>query len=162
MKFLMIFSLILVSSLLSLLMAQTPPFPSTPNLEMTPGKVCDKPTGHRYAEQVAYCERDVTYETKEMLIKRYDHELGYRIESMNRAEFKIDHFIPLCVGGSNDPQNLWPQHKSIYEVTDPVEPLVCQKMLEGKLLQVNAIELIKRAKTELETVPEVLNELKAL
>lgn len=143
-------------------MAQIPRFPSSPDLDLTPGKICDTPTTHRYAEQVAYCERDVSYETKELLIKRYDRELGYRIESMNRAEFKIDHYIPLCAGGSNDPQNLWPQHKSIYEITDPIEPLVCQKMLEGKLRQAQAINIIKKAKAELNEVPEILQELKAL
>ena len=159
MKFL---SFCVVTVFVTTLNAQGPSFPSGPNLELTPGKICDRPSGHRYAEQVAYCERDVTYETKDLLIKRYDRELGYRIQFMNRVEFKIDHFIPLCAGGSNDPKNLWPQHKSIYEITDPVEPLVCQKMLEGKLRQADAIELVKKAKTQLDEVPAILQELMVL
>lgn len=159
MKFLILFSVTLFSSLS---FAFGPNFPTTPNLNLTPGKLCDQPSGYRYPEHIAYCERNVTYDTKEILIKNYDQRLGYRIETMNRQEFKIDHFIPLCAGGSNDSVNLWPQHRSVYEVTDPVEPLLCQKMLEGKLSQADAVKLVMRAKTDLSQVPAVMQILKKL
>jgi len=81
---------------------------------------------------------------------------------MNRMDFKIDHFIPLCAGGSNDPVNLWPQHKSVYQQTDPVEPLLCQRMLEGKLSQTDAVKLIMRAKLDLNQVPVVMKILNGL
>jgi hypothetical protein len=139
-----------------------PNFPNNPNLQITPGKLCDKPTAYRYPEHIAYCDRDVSYDTKEILIKDYDQKLGYKIESMDRAEFKIDHLIPLCAGGSNDTVNLWPQHKSVYAITDPVEPLICQKMLEGKLTQANAVQLVLKAKTDLSQVPGVMNYLNGL
>jgi len=137
-------------------------FPMGPNPTMTPGKLCDRPTAYRYPEHIAYCERDVTYETKEFLIKQYDSKFGYHIQTLDRAEFKIDHFIPLCVGGSNDMVNLWPQHKSVYEITDPVEPLICQKMLEGKLSQADAVKLVIKAKTNLNSVGEVMKYLNSI
>lgn len=159
MKSFLLLSLTLFSSLT---FAYGPGFPTTPNSQLTPGKLCDQPSGYRYPEHIAYCERNVTYDTKEILIKNYDKRLGYRIETMNRLDFKIDHFIPLCAGGSNDPVNLWPQHRSVYEVTDPVEPLLCQKMLEGKLSQADAVKLIMRAKMDLSQVPIVMKTLNSL
>lgn len=159
MKILLFFSLALFSSLT---LAFGPNFPTSPNTQLTPGKLCDQPSGYRYPEHIAYCERNVDYQTKEMLIKNYDKRLGYRIETMNRLDFKIDHFIPLCAGGSNDPVNLWPQHKSVYEITDPVEPLICQRMQEGKLSQTDAVKLIMRAKLDLNQVPAVMKILNSL
>lgn len=159
MKLLLLLTLSLITATS---LAYGPNFPSSPNPVLTPGKLCDRPSGFRYPEQIAYCERDVTYETKEYLIKNYDQKLGFHIQTMNRLDFKIDHFIPLCAGGSNDPVNLWPQHKSIYEITDPVEPLLCQKMLEGKLSQADAVKLIMRAKRDLKQVPLVLKTLNSL
>lgn len=137
-------------------LASSPDFPTGPNEYLTPGKLCDKPSTHRYPQQIAYCDRDVSFATKEALIARYDRELGFHIESMDRRDFKIDHFIPLCAGGSNDSSNLWPQHKSIYEITDPVEPLICDKMASGRLKQVEAVRLITRAKMHLEEVRDIM------
>jgi hypothetical protein len=137
-------------------------FPFGPNPQLTPGKLCDRPSSYRYPEQIAYCDRDVSYDTKEILIQAYDTKLGYKIESLNRGDFKIDHYIPLCAGGSNDPSNLWPQHKSVYAITDPVEPLLCAKMAAGRLKQSDAINLIVRAKNNLSEVRIVVNILNSL
>lgn len=139
-----------------------PNFPTGPNQALTPGKLCDKPVKYRYPENIAYCDRDVSYETKEILIENYDAQLGFHIQSMNRSDFKIDHFIPLCAGGSNDSSNLWPQHKSIYQVTDPIEPLLCEKMAQGRLSQANAVQLIIKAKRDLSQAPLVLKTIRGL
>lgn len=139
-----------------------PNFPVGPNPVLTPGKLCDRPDKFRYPENIAYCARDVSYESKEILIKKYDEQLGFHIQTMDRGEFKIDHFIPLCAGGSNDAQNLWPQHRSIYQLTDPVEPLLCEKMAQGKLDQAEAVRLIALAKRDLKQVQLVLRTLRAL
>ena len=159
MKKLMLIYLVLITSTA---FGYGPDYPVGPNPQLTPGKLCNSPTTYRYAEHIAYCERDVTYETKEHLIHQYDQQLGYHIENFNRDDFKIDHYIPLCAGGSNDVSNLWPQHKSVYEITDPVEPLVCKKMAEGKLKQADAIQLIVRAKNNLNQVGDVLKILNSL
>jgi hypothetical protein len=137
-------------------------FPIGPNPQLTPGKICDRPTAFRYPEHISYCERDVSFETKEILIQQYDEKLGFHIQTLNRADFKIDHYIPLCAGGSNDISNLWPQHKSIYLITDPVEPLICQQMAAGKLNQSDAIKLVMRAKNFLYQVKEVIKILNGL
>ncbi len=137
-------------------------YPLGPDPILTPGKLCDVPESYRYPEKIPYCERDVSYEIKENLINSYDLQLGYAIESMNRQDFKIDHYIPLCAGGSNDSTNLWPQHKSVYEITDPIEPLVCKKMALGKLNQALAVELIIRVKNDLSQASMIMQRLQQL
>lgn len=137
-------------------------FPINPNLTETPGELCAHPDSLRYPEKIAYCERDVDSYTKKAVIQKYDQALGYRISTMNRGEFKIDHLIPLCAGGANTESNLWPQHKSIYSKTDPVEPLLCQKMLEGKLRQADAVRIIIEAKTNFKKIPEIIAKLNHL
>lgn len=159
MKTLMLINLLIITTST---FGYSPDYPVGPNPQLTPGKLCDRPTTYRYAEHIAYCERDVTYETKDILIRQYDRQFGYRIQTLNREDFKIDHYIPLCTGGSNDPSNLWPQHKSVYEITDPIEQIVCKKMAEGKLKQSDAIQLIVRAKNYLNQVNDVLRILNSL
>lgn len=137
-------------------------FPRGPELSITPGKICDHPSSYRYPEQIPYCVRDVTYQTKEVIIKEYDQKFNYRIEYLNRTDFKIDHFIPLCAGGSNDIVNLWPQHRSVYEITDPLEPIICAKMALGKLKQKEAIALITEAKTNLSRTAQIIQYVSGL
>jgi hypothetical protein len=137
-------------------------FPKGPEPTVTPGSLCDQPDDHRYPENIAYCKRNVTGDFKDQLIQMYDSQFGYAIGTMPREEFKIDHFIPLCAGGSNRGDNLWPQHKTVYEITDPVEPLICQRMAEGKLMQADAVTLVRKAKFDLSKVNDVLNYLNSL
>ena len=130
-------------------------FPTGPDQQMTPGEVCGERRIFRYPEHIAYCERNVDSDTKKDVIKSYDQNLGYKIQQMPRNKFKIDHYIPLCMGGANDKENLWPQHESVYTITDPLEQEACEKMAEGKLLQAKAIELIKQAKNHLDQVTQI-------
>lgn len=131
-------------------------FPKGPELSETPGKLCDQPSKVRYPEKIAYCDRDVSYETKEIIIHEYDQKFNYSIAKMPRGEFKIDHLIPLCAGGSNDTTNLWPQHKSVYAITDPLEPVICSKMAQGRLKQNDAVSLVIEAKTHLERTKKII------
>ncbi len=137
-------------------------YPSMPDLAITVGKLCDKPVRKRYPEQIDYCERDVTYQTKEIVIAEYDQKDGYIISKLPRADFKIDHLIPLCVGGSNDITNLWPQHKSVYFITDPLEPALCEKMAQGRLKQADAVRIVIEGKTHLDRIPTLLSIVKKL
>lgn len=137
-------------------------FPRGPDLEMTPGSLCQRGSTFRYPEHVRYCNRDVDSKLKNEVIAEYDRELGFSVRSMPRGQFKIDHFIPLCAGGSNDRDNLWPQHKSVFTLTDPLEPLVCQKMADGRLKQADAVELIREAKTNLSRVQEIYDHVDSL
>ena len=137
-------------------------FPKGPNLTETPGKLCTSPTEYRYPEHVAYCERDVDTYTKNAIIQKYDTVLGYEIRTMKRLDFKIDHFIPLCAGGANSEENLWPQHKSVYAITDPLEPVLCEKMAQGRLTQADAVKMITQAKLNLDQAPAIFKKLRSL
>lgn len=129
-------------------------FPRHPDPNLTPGVLCQSPDSHRYPEGIKYCERRVSSSTKGDVFRMYD-QMGYRTREMKRQNFKIDHFIPLCMGGGNEVKNLWPQHVSVYNITDHFEAELCELMAEGKLLQREAIELITRVKRDLSKADEV-------
>lgn len=137
-------------------------FPMGPDERLTPGSVCTNPSSQRYPEQINYCERDVDTSLKREIMKTYDRELGYEVTRMDRMQFKIDHYIPLCMGGSNDETNLWPQHKSVYQHTDDLEFTLCEKMKDGRLKQIHAIDYIKRAKNNLDEARSILEEVRGL
>ena len=158
--FLVKFFLLLVSTEVNLLThALHLSFPESPDRTLSPGSLCTRPIKYRYPERIAYCERNVESEQKQKIIENYDELLGFEIRSMNRIEFKIDHHIPLCAGGSNENDNLWPQHRSVYEQTDPIEPQLCKLMSMGKMRQVEAVEIIKEVKAKPKTSKEVLRKL---
>ncbi len=137
-------------------------FPSGPDRMLTPGELCSDPDQRRYPERIAYCERQVGSARKDAVVAEYDSKLGYRVAEMGRQRhFKIDHYIPLCMGGANTEENLWPQHLTISEKTDPLEQVACEKMAKGKLKQAEAIRLIKAAKNDLTKVPTVFNQLQS-
>lgn len=129
-------------------------FPIGPDPVMTPGKLCEHGT-KRYAQQITYCDRDVSGGEKNAIIADYDNKLGFKIRTMNRGDFKIDHFIPLSIGGANDTTNLWPQHKSIYAYSDKIELYVFQLLQADKILQKEAIDLVKECKLNLSRCPEI-------
>lgn len=138
------------------------PFPHGPRSERTPGSVCQTGNTFRYPEKIRYCERHVEPALKYEIIRAYDREFGYSIHLMPRVKFKIDHYIPLCAGGSNQADNLWPQHESVYKITDPLEQLVCEKMAAGVLKQADAIALIREAKNNLAIVEVIITRVEAL
>jgi hypothetical protein len=151
----------LVVSLNVFAATQNGQFPMGPDATQTPGALCTHPDSHRYPEQIAYCERNVSSELKRSLFEKYD-QMGFRTRDLPRMDFKIDHYIPLCMGGSNEEANLWPQHKSVYAITDPLEPVLCEKMADGHLKQARAVEYIKEAKAHLDEVPRILDEVNKL
>ncbi|MCX6130207.1 MAG: hypothetical protein NTX25_14225, partial [Proteobacteria bacterium] len=102
------------SSELAARIAAQDSYPLFPADVLTPGATCKNPSEYRYPEQIPYCDRSVSSSTKNKVIRTYDSQLQYTIASMSRNDFKIDHYIPLCMGGANDVANLWPQHKSVY------------------------------------------------
>ena len=129
-------------------------YPQKPDAAVTPGAFCTHATEYRYPEHIAYCKRSVSGGEKKAVIAEYNQR-GYRIEPSDRSQFKIDHYVPLCAGGSNDRSNLWPQHQTVYNITDPLEGLACEKMAAGKIEQKRAVDLLMRAKNNLDQVPAV-------
>ena len=137
-------------------------YPKMPNPELTPGSLCDRPDTYRYPEHIAYCERDVTSHLKAEIFASYRNHLGYTLDLSNRSNYKIDHYIPLCAGGSNEEDNLWPQHISVFTITDPIESVGCEVLSAGKITQKELVSLIKQAKLNLTDAPKVLKRLQAL
>lgn len=136
-------------------------YPLGPDSRLTHGSLCDRPTSHRYPENIAYCERDVTGETKDYVFKQYSVQLGYTLGDRHRS-YKIDHFIPLCAGGSNHENNLWPQNIAVYLKTDPLEELGCKNLSLGKIKQMELITIIKATKRNLSLLPQSMQKLNSL
>jgi hypothetical protein len=137
-------------------------FPVGPDLNVTPGSFCTHPDTYRYPEHIAYCERDVASSLKQAIIRQYNEQLGFDIRANERGQFKIDHLIPLCAGGSNNQNNLWPQHQSVYVHTDMIEQVACEKMAEGKVQQKTAVEMILTAKHDLSKADDILRQFQAM
>ena len=135
------------------------PYPIGPDGSKTPGKTCEHADEYRYAERIAYCNRNVDGQTKVLIIQEYYRDLGFSVGKMPRTDFKIDHYIPLCMGGSNSEDNLWPQYKKVYEITDPLEGKLCQLMSNGTMRQAAAMALIREAKNDLARAPEIDKDL---
>lgn len=162
MKFKSVLSLVLGLILVTSTALAGERFPTEPIESVTPGSLCEDSPIRRYPEGIVYCERDVDTQLKRDIIKMYDERFGFSIRQMNRMDFKIDHFIPLSLGGSNDIENLWPQHKSVYEVTDELEHLLSRKISSGAIKQVEAVRVIKEAKHNLDRVPELMHYVEGL
>jgi hypothetical protein len=136
-------------------------FPKGPETDLTPGKLCDRPDAYRYEERIPYCNRDVDRTLKDDVFREY-RESGYRLNPKERQNYKIDHLIPLCAGGSNSEDNLWPQHITIYSQTDPLESIGCEKLKIGKIKQAKLVEMILAAKRDLTLVPKTITYLNNL
>jgi hypothetical protein len=141
-------------------LSDMPDFPAGPDRAMTPGVLCTSPTEYRYPEHIAYCARAVDGTMKQQIFNNYRAQ-GYKLAEL-RDHYKIDHFFPLCAGGANEIGNLWPQHESIFTVTDEIEFVGCQKLAAARIKQKDLFEFIKKAKYDNSKVPEVLKYLYSL
>lgn len=137
-------------------------FPVAPDQQMTPGDLCQVPNALRYPEKISYCDRNVDKNEKWLVIQNYMKKYNFMIDETNRTEFKIDHYIPLCMGGANSVANLWPQHQSVYLISDPLEVVLCEKLAEGKMTQHAAIEKIKQGKLDYKNIPALILEIKKI
>ncbi len=147
---------------LSVLVHASDKYPTMPDASLTPGAICEDSDVHRYPENIVYCDRDVDTKLKNEIIRQYDEQLGFSIRTISRGEFKIDHFIPLSIGGSNSRDNLWPQHRTVYTQTDPLEHMLFERIKEGRIKQQDAIRVIREAKLNLGRVPELIDYVEAL
>lgn len=136
-------------------------FPTGPDSELTPGSLCDRPDQYRYPERIAYCSRDVDGQLKKEVFEEY-RQGGFRLDPKDRSNYKIDHLIPLCAGGSNHEDNLWPQHVTIYSQTDSLESIGCEKLKTGRIKQAELIRLILEAKKNLALVKKTFLQLSNL
>jgi hypothetical protein len=64
---------------------------------------------------------------------------SYGLPPGTHPDYEIDHLIPRCLGGSDDPYNLWPQPRRTIEPTwnaeakDRLEHLVCEMVCNKQL-----------------------------
>jgi uncharacterized protein YraI len=88
-----------------------------PTLSMTPGKADTLALADLTKRYTEHCQRgkvDCTYSeahrnvSKAVHTKVYD-EYGVPQANRNKTDGEVDHFYPLCAGGSNDISNLWYQ-----------------------------------------------------
>ncbi len=135
-------------------------YPKSPELDLTPGSLCDTPDRYRHPEQIPYCERNVNSFLKELIFVNY-RKLGYSL-SGDRSSYKVDHFIPLCFGGSNKQDNLWPQHVTVARMTDSLEAMGCEVLGLGKITHKEVLDLIIKAKLNNKEAPGIFNYLKSL
>jgi hypothetical protein len=115
---------------------------------------------YRYAERIPYCRRDVSQGDKLDVFDVY-RARGWSFPGP-RSDYKIDHYIPLCAGGSNNKNNLWPQHKTVYELTDPLEQYGCDALKNGKIKQNALINLIIQGKQNHDQIPGILDQINHL
>jgi hypothetical protein len=70
---------------------------------------------------------------RDEILKRYGLPPG------THPDYEIDHLIPLCLGGADDPSNLWAQPRRSIEETwnaeakDRLERLMCHMVCDGQI-----------------------------
>ncbi len=142
-------------------LSETQHFPMQADENLTPGLRCKRADSLRYPEEIKYCERNVSTSLKDRVIRAYD-KIGFDVEGISRNKIKVDHYIPLCMGGDNDKTNLWPQHEALYLHTDPLENQLCLALSRGLITQDEAIEDILHAKGHIDDVASILERVKAV
>lgn len=131
-------------------------YPRTPNLQIAPGHLCQKRDKDfdrlRYKEKIPYCRRNVSKKRKDAICAKYG--------VFDRANYTVDHIIPLSMGGSNHNKNLWCQHRKIY--TGELEFWLYRNLELGRMRQAETLLSIlshkynPRGKDRLPRVPSIL------
>lgn len=123
----------LATLLFGILIATTQPDP-----RVTPGDVCkaNDPDfdGYVYSEKIAHCKRNFS-EAKKASVARV-----YGVPKANWSDYEFDHLIPLCVGGSNDVRNVWPEPIEHAHRKDVIEDKVCAALRAGTMTQKEAVQ----------------------
>src|SRR6516225_1720185 len=130
-----------------------PPF-LYPSLGLTPGKadtlnVAD--LTRRYTENCPSNKRSCTYSESHRNVPRELHQQVYNEYNVpdserNSESGEVDHFWPLCAGGSNDVSNLWFQpaenqwkNENLgYHEKDWLEEQICKQIKAGQLYPTEA------------------------
>jgi hypothetical protein len=88
--------------------------------------------------------RPLPHGLRDEILERYRLPLG------THPDYEIDHLIPRCLGGSDDPSNLWPQPRRTIEPTWNAEAkdrlerfmcdMVCNQLLDLAIAQTAIVE----------------------
>jgi hypothetical protein len=109
-------------------------FEVRPNPTMTGGSV--RIDGH---DVNATCGHSKEHRGSMSHARRDDILTRYGLPPGTHPDYEIDHLIPLCLGGSDDPSNLWPEpRRSIEpkwnaEAKDRLERFMCDMVCSGQL-----------------------------
>ena len=118
--------------------------PVKPDPSYTIGDFCDlRDTDFdevRYKEKVAICIRNVSWELKDFVYEKYG------VPRHCRKYYTMDHYVPLFMGGSNQAQNLWPEHKDIKATRQNLEQDLYSQLKNGLVTQEAALHVITHAK----------------
>jgi hypothetical protein len=93
-----------------------------PDPACTPGAVdpsafvCGQPTRER---------RHVDEAMRRRVFAEYD------VPWAERSAYEVDHLVPLCLGGSNELANLWPERS--HAEKDRVEARLCRRVCAGEV-----------------------------
>lgn len=114
---------------------------TNPDPSITPGALCTSRDpdfmDYDYPSHVARCKRHVNTNEKEAVAKAYGG-----IPKSQWKKYEFDHLIPLCAGGANTPDNLWPQPIDEAKDKDQIEDQVCQALKNGQMSQQQAVDEI--------------------
>ena len=108
---------------------------------VVPGSFCTPESSdfllNRYPEKIPYCSRNVTTYRRDV-IKKIFH-----IPESFWADYQVDHYMPLFLGGSNANDNLEPLSKEVHKTKSIVERVLYRDIKLGKIKRNKAIEQIK-------------------
>lgn len=117
---------------------------SYPRKPKTKGHICtpsDKDfIGFRYKSKMAYCKRNVSLGLRKSMYRKY------KVRWNSREHYTLDHIVMLSVGGSNHPDNLWPEHLSIKCKRAGLEYQLYLKVKDGVLTPYEAQQIILKSK----------------
>ena len=112
-----------------------------PDPKMTTGALCTSSDpdfmGFDYPAKVARCHRNINDSEKVAVAKAYGN-----IPRTQWSKYEFDHYLPLCAGGSNSTQNLWPQPIAEAKQKDVIEIQVCSGLKAGTMTQAAALQKI--------------------
>ena len=108
--------------------------------EATPGDLCKEGdldfSNFDYPSHVARCTRHVTKGMKQQVADYYE------VVEEDWSNYEFDHLYPLCAGGSNHIENLWPEPKELALEKDKIENKICRALKAGTMDQEEAIQEI--------------------
>jgi hypothetical protein len=115
---------------------------AAPDWSFTPGRLCTSSDPdfkeYRYAEHIAYCNRNVTQQMKQEVAAHYS------VPQSAWSGYEFDHLIPLCIGGDSHVDNLWPQPRGANgsDDKDKLETQLYNEMSAGTVKQAEAVRQI--------------------
>jgi hypothetical protein len=127
------FSIATVATFIALLaIAPVCAFETLPDKNLTGGSV-------RTGDRDAACGHAKENRGRMNAPRRDEILRRYGLPPGTHPDYEIDHLIPLCLGGSDDPSNLWPQPRRSIEETwnaeakDRLERLMCNMVCDGQI-----------------------------